>query len=111
MMRQALWAAREMNLSRLTLAVDSNNAPALRLYYRHGMQRIGSKVALMRDLAENTKCRMPNAGSGMKLHSCCERRLRLSTVRLQAHCEAASSDRTPAPAHSQVHSTLSPQVR
>lgn len=50
MMRQALWAAREMNLSRLTLAVDSNNAPALRLYYRHGMQRIGSKVALMKDL-------------------------------------------------------------
>jgi ribosomal protein S18 acetylase RimI-like enzyme len=50
MMRHALWGAREMNLSRLTLAVDSNNAPALRLYYRHGMQRIGSKVALMRDL-------------------------------------------------------------
>lgn len=64
MMRQALWAAREMNLSRLTLAVDSNNTPALRLYYRHGMQRIGSKVALMKDLRKmpNAQCPMPNAG-------------------------------------------------
>ncbi len=35
---------------RLTLAVDSANVPALRLYYGHGMQRIGSKVAMMRDL-------------------------------------------------------------
>lgn len=50
LVRQALWAVREMSLSRLTLAVDANNAPALRLYYRHGMSRIGSKVALMRDL-------------------------------------------------------------
>lgn len=50
MMRHALWAVREMGLSRLTLAVDSQNAPALRLYYRHGLQRIGSKFALMRDL-------------------------------------------------------------
>jgi mycothiol synthase len=58
MMRQSLWAAREMNLARLTLAVDSNNAPALRLYYRHGMQRIGSKVALMKDLRGNGECRM-----------------------------------------------------
>lgn len=62
MMRHALWATREMNLSRLTLAVDSNNAPALRLYYRHGMQRIGSKVALMKDLRKvvNAECQMPN---------------------------------------------------
>jgi ribosomal protein S18 acetylase RimI-like enzyme len=62
MMRQALWAAREMNLSRLTLAVDSNNAPALRLYYRHGMQRIGSKVAMMRDLRRTpiSECPTPN---------------------------------------------------
>jgi mycothiol synthase len=63
MLRQALWAVREMNLSRLTLAVDSHNAPAIRLYYRHGLQRIGSKVALMRDLrpALNAECRAPNA--------------------------------------------------
>lgn len=61
MMRHAIWGAREMNLSRLTLAVDSNNVPALRLYYRHGMQRIGSKVALMKDLRGNAECRPPNA--------------------------------------------------
>src|SRR5438046_8328601 len=32
--------------SHLSLAVDSGNAPALALYYRHGMKRIGSRVAL-----------------------------------------------------------------
>ncbi|HEY2585726.1 MAG TPA: GNAT family N-acetyltransferase [Tepidisphaeraceae bacterium] len=63
MVRQALWAVREMTLSRLTLAVDSHNAPAIRLYYRHGLQRIGSKVALMRDLRTdvNAECRVPDA--------------------------------------------------
>jgi mycothiol synthase len=50
MMRQAFHAVRVMNLTRLTLAVDSKNIPALRLYYRHGMQRVGSKIAMMRDL-------------------------------------------------------------
>lgn len=44
----ALCAARGM--LRLTLAVDANNAPALKLYYRHGFTRAGSKLALMRDL-------------------------------------------------------------
>lgn len=34
----------------LSLAVDSQNAPALRLYYRHGFAKIGSRVALIRDL-------------------------------------------------------------
>ena len=37
-------------VERLSLAVDANNAPALRLYYRHGLQRVGSKIAMMRDL-------------------------------------------------------------
>jgi mycothiol synthase len=50
LMRQALCASRQMNLGRLTLAVDALNAPALKLYFRHGMQRVGSKIALMRDL-------------------------------------------------------------
>jgi len=50
LMRQALAIARKQNCSRLTLAVDSLNAPALKLYYRHGMRRIGDKMALMRDL-------------------------------------------------------------
>jgi ribosomal protein S18 acetylase RimI-like enzyme len=36
--------------ARFTLAVDSINVPALKLYYRHGFNRIGSKLALMRDL-------------------------------------------------------------
>jgi len=35
---------------RLTLAVDAINAPALKLYDRHGMSRAVSKMALLRDL-------------------------------------------------------------
>jgi len=50
LMRQALWAVARMRRSRMTLAVDSINAPALKLYYRHGMQKTGSKIAVMRDL-------------------------------------------------------------
>ncbi|HEY1922802.1 MAG TPA: GNAT family N-acetyltransferase [Tepidisphaeraceae bacterium] len=34
----------------LTLAVDSKNEPALRLYFRHGMQRIAARVAMIQDL-------------------------------------------------------------
>jgi ribosomal protein S18 acetylase RimI-like enzyme len=36
--------------SELSLAVDSRNTPALRLYYRHGFRRVGSRVAMVRDL-------------------------------------------------------------
>jgi len=51
MMKQGLWAVRKrMNLGRLTLAVDSRNVPALKLYYRHGMQQMGRKMAMLRDL-------------------------------------------------------------
>lgn len=53
LMRQALFASHAQSLPKLTLAVDSNNTPALKLYYRHGMRRLYSKVALMRDLREN----------------------------------------------------------
>jgi len=35
---------------RITLAADSKNTPALKLYYRHGLTRIASKIAIMRDL-------------------------------------------------------------
>ena len=49
MMRQAL-AVAARGAGRLSLAVDSNNAPALKLYYRHGMQRAGAKLAMMRRL-------------------------------------------------------------
>ena len=50
LMRHALLTLREMKLARLTLAVDAQNRPALQLYYRHGMQRMGTKIAMMRDL-------------------------------------------------------------
>lgn len=50
MMRRALAAVVGRGLARLCLAVDARNTPALKLYYRHGMQRIGSKLALLRDL-------------------------------------------------------------
>jgi ribosomal protein S18 acetylase RimI-like enzyme len=50
LMRQALGVTARRGSPRLCLAVDALNVPALKLYYRHGMQRAGSKVALMRDL-------------------------------------------------------------
>jgi ribosomal protein S18 acetylase RimI-like enzyme len=50
LMRQALAVTAGRRLPRLCLAVDALNVPALKLYYRHGMQRVGSKLALMRDL-------------------------------------------------------------
>ena len=50
MMRHALHVASTIGARRLSLAVDSNNAPALRLYQRHGMTRLCSRVALLRDL-------------------------------------------------------------
>lgn len=52
LMRQAMIGVVEHGFSRLTLAVDSRNAPALKLYYRHGMAQAGSKLALMRDLRQ-----------------------------------------------------------
>lgn len=52
LMRQALWAVNQSRRSRITLAVDARNAPALKLYYRHGMQRICGKVAMMKDLRQ-----------------------------------------------------------
>ncbi len=50
LVKQALATAAARRASRLSLAVDSANAPALKLYYRHGLQRIASKLALMRVL-------------------------------------------------------------
>jgi len=50
MMRHALATLAARKLPRLCLAVDSRNTPALKLYYRHGMHRLTSKVALLRDL-------------------------------------------------------------
>lgn len=53
MMRQALHTAADAG--RLSLAVDSGNMPALKLYYRHGMQRVGAKLAMLRQLGGTTE--------------------------------------------------------
>jgi len=49
-LRQAFFLCGQTKCRRLTLAVDSTNHPALKLYFRHGMRRIARKVAMMRDL-------------------------------------------------------------
>ena len=51
LMRHAFATTAAMGLPRLSLAVDSMNVPALKLYYRFGMARMGSKIAMMRKLA------------------------------------------------------------
>jgi ribosomal protein S18 acetylase RimI-like enzyme len=50
-MQQAQHTLAREGLSRLSLAVDSTNTPALHLYFRHGMQRLGSRIAMMRVLS------------------------------------------------------------
>jgi ribosomal protein S18 acetylase RimI-like enzyme len=50
MLRQALAVAARLGHSRFCLAVDAQNLPALKLYYRHGMQRVGTKLAMLKDL-------------------------------------------------------------
>jgi mycothiol synthase len=48
--RHALAVTARSPFPRLNFAVDAANRPALNLYYRHGMERIGSKIAMLRDL-------------------------------------------------------------
>ena len=50
MMRQAMAIVAAEKHERLSLAVDAQNLPALKLYYRHGMDRVGIKRAMMREL-------------------------------------------------------------
>jgi len=50
LMRRAAAVAYASRHGRLSLAVDAGNLPALKLYWRHGMQVIGRKTALLRDL-------------------------------------------------------------
>src|SRR5688572_12621938 len=50
LMRLAIQTAARREFRDLSLAVDARNAPALRLYHRHGMRRVGSRLALVRDL-------------------------------------------------------------
>ena len=48
MVRHALATTAAAGVSRLSLAVDADNVPALRLYYRHGLKRVAAKLAMMR---------------------------------------------------------------
>ncbi len=50
LLRQALWVTSASGYARLSLAVDASNVPALKLYWRHGLQAAGRKMALLRDL-------------------------------------------------------------
>jgi ribosomal protein S18 acetylase RimI-like enzyme len=50
LIRKALATAAEHHGSQMQLAVDSLNAPALKLYFRHGFKRVATKLALMRNL-------------------------------------------------------------
>jgi ribosomal protein S18 acetylase RimI-like enzyme len=52
LMRQALHAIASRGGGTLALAVDSQNAPAIRLYHRHGLKKVGAKLALLRELRE-----------------------------------------------------------
>lgn len=52
LMRQALAVAGASGCGLLSLAVDARNAPALKLYYRSGMSRVCTRIALLRDLRE-----------------------------------------------------------
>ena len=51
-LRYGLASVAAVGRNRLSLAVDSKNEPALKLYYRHGMKRVTSKLAMMKDLRE-----------------------------------------------------------
>ena len=50
LLQLALVTVVRQNKTNLTLAVDSKNTPALKLYQRHGLARVGSRRALIRDL-------------------------------------------------------------
>ncbi len=59
LMRQALHSVASQGPGTLALAVDAGNVPALRLYHRHGLRRVGSKLALMRQLSPDTRHAQP----------------------------------------------------
>lgn len=48
MLREAMSQTFRRGLSKLTLAVDAGNSPALRVYYRFGMKRIHERTAMVR---------------------------------------------------------------
>jgi mycothiol synthase len=55
LMRHVLAVAARESASRVTLAVDSRNEPAMKLYYRHGFKRVASKMAMVLDLRARKK--------------------------------------------------------
>lgn len=57
LMRLAMAESARREFTDLTLAVDSRNQPALGLYYRHGMRRLTSRIALVRRLAHGAVAR------------------------------------------------------
>jgi mycothiol synthase len=50
LMKHSMAVTARTHTPRLTLAVDSRNTPALKLYYRSGLSRVDAKLAYMRDL-------------------------------------------------------------
>jgi GNAT superfamily N-acetyltransferase len=60
LMEHALATAASIGARRLTLAVDSKNKPALRLYHRHGFAKVCTRLALIRDLRDR-QLRAPQA--------------------------------------------------
>ncbi|MGD0389348.1 MAG: GNAT family N-acetyltransferase [Tepidisphaeraceae bacterium] len=50
LMQHAMELTLREHRRRLSLAVDSRNAPALKLYYRFGMQQVATRWAMIRDL-------------------------------------------------------------
>lgn len=53
LMRVALKTVIDARFEFLTLAVDSMNHPAIRLYERHGFRRLYSRLAMLRDLRDD----------------------------------------------------------
>jgi mycothiol synthase len=51
LMRHAMQQVVRQNRRRLSLAVDRRNTPAMKLYFRFGMARLTSKLAMIRDLS------------------------------------------------------------
>ena len=63
LMRQAIFSVASDGRSNLALAVDSRNTPALNLYYRHGMKRVGSRKAMIKDLRAAHTVAVPISGT------------------------------------------------
>ena len=61
LMRLAIFLSAHDGKRELTLAVDSRNVPAMRLYFRHGFKRVGSRTAMILDLRSLRSPQSPSA--------------------------------------------------